>query len=124
MQRQLIAVGCISLGLVLFLVSYLWPETGLTTSWTDEKSVEHAQTSHKLHQMVYQAADTKKGQPAISQSELAAQKEKFDRGMEQLKAAQNGGMLWARLFWIMGFLLTAGGVVAAFVLPPEPDAKK
>jgi hypothetical protein len=116
MHRQLIAVGCISLGLVLLLVSYLWPESGLTTTWTEERSIEHRDNSAKLHQMTYQ--------PAISASELAAQKEKVRRGMEQLDAARTGGVLWARLCWIGGFLLTTGGVVASFVLPPESDAKK
>lgn len=104
-----LVIGC---GMVLLVISWIWPSHALSkTAWSDEQAQAYANASHKFHQLSHQNLHSKqqRNRPTPFQAELAEAKTKYQQLRQQLDHARSRPKYFSWLASGLGILLVAGG---------------
>lgn len=128
-MKQLIVFGAIGLGVLLLVLSGVWPSLFPGTStWTEEKSVRWTQVKDRLHNLGFVVKNPNQRVSMHSGPETGTAKEEYDRlkkESEELKvefqSAHDRPNTIAKVFKWTGISLAGLGIVGWYAIKNMND---
>lgn len=113
-QPRRVAAGplvALSIGVVLILVSFLWPSiSNGRGQWTTQQALEHQRASAELHQLSHKYDhELAEGNGDAVLDELQAARTEYERLDADLEAARNHPVHFAMVLRILGVLVAVAG---------------